>query len=359
MNVIKLATRAFGWVAALGCAMVAGLAFWPIHSEIPAIEARASTQYWQMAGGYRIAYTHVATANTGAPIVYLHGGPGGYVHSSTIAELSRLSDLGHDIYLYDQSGTGLSDRRARPKDTTFDTHVADLEEIVSRHLGARRIILMGHSFGGVIAAHYAARHPAQMAALILSAPGDLKPNLYDEHGRWLNETRYPTPANLIFIDTSATLNDDTSIARLPLRASLSMALAQAFNIKFASDAEVDGALNAMASQFTRSMVCDRANVHPEEGGAGAYSRIGVNFFPDDFYDPRPAMAQMTAPVLVLHGQCDTIPYQTVAEYVDRFPNARYTRIEGAGHEMWWDKPDEYADALRSFIVSLDLEPEQH
>lgn len=351
MKILRLVGRTILGAVGLGLAAAIGLALWPISVTVPAIEARESTQYWQMAGGYRIAYTHVRTAGSKPPIVYLHGGPGGYIHSSTIEELSRLSDLGHDIYLYDQSGTGLSDRRVRPKDTTFDSHVADLEEIISQHIGAERVVLMGHSFGGVIAAHYAARHPAQIAALILSSPGDLKPNIYDEQGRWVNEERYPPPTSLSFIDTSATLNEDTSLARMPFRAVVSLALAQLFDVKFAPDREVDAALNSMASRFTRSMVCDPANVRPEEGGAGAYSRVGVNFFPDDFYDPRADMGNMAAPVLVLHGQCDTIPYEAVAEYVDLFPNAHYQMIEGAGHEMWWDKPDEYESALRTFLVS--------
>jgi pimeloyl-ACP methyl ester carboxylesterase len=322
------------------------------------IQPRESTQYWAMQGGYRIAYTRVESAGTRPPIVYLHGGPGGYVHSSTIAELSRLRDLGHDIYLYDQSGSGLSDRRARPKDTTFESHVTDLDEIISHHIRAERVVLIGHSFGGVIAAHYAACHPDRIAALILSSPGDLKPNLYDDQGRWVNEQRYPPPPELRFIDTSATLDHDTSLARLPFRAMASMALAQALNVKFASDREVDAALNTMASQFTRSMVCDPANVQPEEGGAGAYSRIGVNFFPDDFYDPRADMARMNAPVLVLHGQCDTIPYEAVAEYVDLFPNATYRMIEGAGHEQWWDQPDAYEAALREFLVARAVDAER-
>jgi proline iminopeptidase len=187
---------------------------------------------------------------------------------------------------------------------------------------------------------------------VLSSPGDLKPNLFDEQGRWVNEQRYRPPANLAFVDTSATLDADTSLMRLPFRAVVSMALAQAFNIKFAPDSEVDAALNTMAARFTRSMVCDPAHVQPEEGGAGAYSRIGVNFFPDDFYDPRADMARMNAPVLVLHGQCDTIPYEAVAEYVALFPNAAYRMIEGAGHELWWDRPDDYADAIRAFLSGL-------
>ena len=64
-------------------------------------------------------------------------------------------------------------------------------------------------------------------------------------------------------------------------------------------------------------------MQPEEGGGGAYSRSGANFFPDDFDDHRDAMRQAPLPVLVLQGQCDFIPYAAVYEFVDLFPNARY------------------------------------
>jgi proline iminopeptidase len=352
-SVIRKIGKGLLGLVAVSLVVVVALAFWPIQPTVAPIEPRPSTRYWAMRGGYRIAFTHVPAASgvpARPPIVYLHGGPGGYVHSSTIAEVGKLARLGHDIYFYDQSGTGLSDRRGRPKDTTFDGHVADLAEIVETHVAAPRVIVMGHSFGGVLATHYAARHPERMAGLILSAPGDLKPNLFDEDGRWVNEARYPAPAELAFIDTSATLDHDTGMGRLPVRAIISLVLAQLLDVKLAPDREVDAALNTMASRFTRSMVCEPSRVQPEEGGGGAYSRIGVNFFPDDFYDPRQDMATMTAPVLVLHGQCDIIPYAAVYEYVDLFPDATYRFLEGAGHEMWWDRPDDYVDAIAAFLT---------
>ena len=47
------------------------------------------------------------------PVIFLHGGPGGYVHSAVIRVLAPLTADGRDLYFYDQSGTGLSDQRRR------------------------------------------------------------------------------------------------------------------------------------------------------------------------------------------------------------------------------------------------------
>jgi proline iminopeptidase len=336
-------------VAGLGIAMIAVLM--PIRPTIPALQPRESTSYWTLDGGYRIAYTRVpsATDPVGHPILFLHGGPGGYVHSSTIDVVGRLSRLGRDVYLYDQSGTGLSDRR-RPKATTFDRHVRDLHEIVDTHLKATEVVLIGHSYGGELAAHFASRYPERVEKLVLSSPAVLEPTLFADDGTWVNLAMYPVPDDLEFIDVAQSLAEDTSLRHLPLRAIVSIAVAFVADIKLASDAELDGALNTMAAGFTHNMVCDPANVFPEEGGGGAYSRTSANWYPDDFQDPRSGMRAFQAPVLVIQGQCDFIPYEATAEYVDLFPNAAYRFIEEAGHIIWWDRPDAYEDAIAEFLA---------
>jgi proline iminopeptidase len=336
-------------VAGLGAVMIVVLM--PIRPTVPALQPRESTEYWTLDGGYRIAYTRVPSTiePVGSPVLFLHGGPGGYVHSSTIDVLGRLSRLGRDVYLYDQSGTGLSDRR-RPKATTFDSHVRDLYEIVDSHLQATKVVLIGHSYGGEIATHFASRYPERVEKLVLSSPAVLEPTIFDADGAWVNVNTYPVPEDLQFIDVAQSLAEDTGLRRLPPRAIASIALAFVADVKLASDAELDAALNTMAAGFTHNMVCDPANVRPEEGGGGAYSRTSANWYPDDLHDPRPGMRAFQAPVLVIQGQCDYIPYAATAEYVDLFPNAAYHFIEGAGHTLWWDRPDAYEHAIAEFLA---------
>lgn len=328
------------------------LLFKPIPTTIEPISPRASTQYWDMNGGYKVAYTRVeGEAGEGVekpPVIFLHGGPGGYIHSSVIDVLNPLAARGHDIYLYDQSGTGLSDRRANPNDTTISMHLSDLKEITDR-IGAKSYILVGHSFGGYLATLFAVDNAALVDGLILSAPAAIEPQLFDSDGNWENLAAYSHLNSHQFIDDAERYVDDTSGASMPLRAKASLVLAQLFNIKLAPDSEVDAALNTMASTFTRSMVCDEANRLPEEGGGGAYMRMGTNFFPDHLDGVRSRMTKATFPVLVLQGQCDFIPFEAAYEYVDLFPNSRYQYLEGAGHIIYWDKPDAYLAAITEFI----------
>lgn len=346
------------WLVLALVVTLAVLILKPIPVAVDPIRPRDSTQYWTMSGGYKIAYTHVAanasleSSSVSRSLIYLHGGPGGYIHSSIIKTLEPLVNEGWDVYLYDQSGTGLSDRRESPKATTYDSHIDDLLEIVVQHIGADETVVIGHSFGGQLAATFAARHPGRLAGLILSAPGEIEPARFDDDGRWVNLAKYPIPDKYQFIDVAETYAYDTALSRLPVRAIASIMIAQLFDKRLASDAELDAAMNTMASGFTHNMVCDADNVQPEEGGGGAYSRTGTNFFPDGFDAGRDAMPSVRIPVVVIHGQCDFLHYAGVYEYVDRFANAEYQFIEGAGHIIWWDQPDAYRNAIRSFLAEV-------
>ena len=339
-------------IVAIG--LVAVLLLKPIPQTVAPAKAGPDVRRWSMPGGYRIAYRKVAArpgVERRAPVIFLHGGPGGYVHSAVIRVLAPLAADGRDLYFYDQSGTGLSDRRARPKDTTVAGHLADLETIRQK-IGAEKIVLVGHSFGGMLAALYAAEHPDRIDRLVLSSPGVLQPERFDADGHPLAIGRHPVPKDLHFTPPTG-YAEATSASRMPLRAMAAFTVAQLFDVKPVPDREMDDAINTLASGFTATMVCDPRHVKPEEGGAGAYSRVGSNFFPDDFSDRRPRMRRMPAPVLVLQGQCDFLDYADAYEYAALFPAATYRFVPGAGHILWWDRPDAYAAAIRGFLAAPD------
>ena len=272
--------RAAGACLALLVLAVSAVYLVPVQPTVSALQPRADTQYWRMRGGYRIAYTRLAPpadVPRAMPVVFLHGGPGGYVHSSVIRALRPLADAGHEVYLYDQHGSGLSDRLLHPKDSGFNDQIDDLREILVRHLGATRVALIGHSHGARVAAYYAARYPGTVTRLVLSAPGNLEPAQYDDQGRAVVASRFPAPAALDFRPPDAEqYRRDTALSAMPPKVILAQAIAMAFNVKTVSDTEADAALNTLAARFTRNMVCDPRNVQAEEGGAGLYVRTGAN-----------------------------------------------------------------------------------
>ncbi len=92
----------------------------PKSYNVPQLQKRAGTQYWNLPTGSRIGYTLVSAkgkkkANS---IIYLHGGPGGHVTDRDIEMLSPLALDGYDVYLYDQVGSGQSGRLRNINDYT-------------------------------------------------------------------------------------------------------------------------------------------------------------------------------------------------------------------------------------------------
>jgi len=322
----------------------------PLKETIKPIQPRKDTKYWTMKNGYKIAYTELNgdSSNAKPAVIFLHGGPGGYIHSAIINQMREVAQNGYDVYLYDQIGSGLSDRLPKPKDYSFERHLTDLHEIISAQVKTNKVILIGHSFGGILATHYTANHAEKISKLILSSPGDLQPNRTNTDGTMADMTKlYPTPSQYQF-KIPIEVFEQTEKDFLQPRIIMSMFSAMAFNFKWASDKEFDDYTNTMASKFTKGMVANPKNVKPEEGGAGGYSHGFSNYY-GNLSDVREKLKQLNIPTLVLQGQYDQGEYSSVYEYADLL-KGKYTFIENAGHIIWWDKPDTYSRSIADFLI---------
>jgi proline iminopeptidase len=115
------------------------------------------------------------SAGGGAPnakvVVLVHGGPGLSLTYLRIFDL--LASPTRQIVSYDQRGSG---RSTAPADGDFgiEAQVSDLDA-VRTWTGAQQITVIGHSWGGYLAAAYTALHPSNVAALGLidALPPDL------------------------------------------------------------------------------------------------------------------------------------------------------------------------------------------
>ncbi len=107
-------------------------------------------------------------AGDGPPVVVLHGGPGAH-HDYLLPQYDRLA-RGRALLYYDQRGGG---RSPVPREVSvgWREHVSDLEALRA-HWGLERLVLLGYSWGGLLAVLYALEHPDRVArlALVSSAP---------------------------------------------------------------------------------------------------------------------------------------------------------------------------------------------
>ena len=99
-------------------------------------------------------------------LLLLHGGPG-FDHSSFRPYFDRFADTHQVVYL-DQRGQGRSDGHDDPAGWTFDVWADDVVRLCDA-LGIEAPVVLGNSFGGFVAMHYAARHPDHASKLVLSS----------------------------------------------------------------------------------------------------------------------------------------------------------------------------------------------
>ena len=99
----------------------------------------------------------------GAPVLFLHGGPG----AGAAPAHRRFFDPAHyRIVIFDQRGAGRSMPLGEITDNTTPLLVADIEKL-REHLGIKQWLVFGGSWGSTLALAYAEFHPERCTGLIL------------------------------------------------------------------------------------------------------------------------------------------------------------------------------------------------
>lgn len=106
---------------------------------------------------------HLLCVGQGAPTVMLEAGLGGNFLDWTFVQPALAEN--HRVCSYDRAGAGFSRRTQRPR--TAAIIAEELHELARVAEIPRPFVLLGHSFGGLLAMTYARRYPADVAGLVL------------------------------------------------------------------------------------------------------------------------------------------------------------------------------------------------
>jgi proline iminopeptidase len=106
----------------------------------------------------------------GTPLVLIAGGPG-CTHHTFHPSFSVAANFCRVIY-YDQRGTGDSTKALLTSSYTIDQAILDLE-LLRLDLQLPKMIVLGHSYGGLLAQIYALSYPDRVLGMVLvtSKPG--------------------------------------------------------------------------------------------------------------------------------------------------------------------------------------------
>lgn len=251
---------------------------------------------------------YVEQQGMGAPtFVFLH-----YWGGSARTWAHVVDHLTHDFrtVALDQRGWGRSAAPARGY--ALEDLAADAQGVIAA-LDLERYILVGHSMGGKVAQLIASRQPKGLVGLALVAPAP------------------PGPLEL------------------PLAVREGMVHAYASRESIVATVQQVLAPDGLAPGDLETVIADSL--------AGALPARAAWPLEASQEDIRAVMPAIAVPVLIISGQNDRVdpPKVLRREVLARLPGARMIELPGVGHLAPLEAPEDIADLLRAFALSLDGE----
>lgn len=154
-----------------------------------------------------LLHTEAFGPEDGTLVICIHGGPG--ADYRYMLNCKTLAAQGYRVVFYDQRGSGLSQRfpkkwyKSQGSDAINKIFYDELKGVIAHYKKAatQKVVLLGQSWGAMLATGYTGRYPNEIAGLIVAEPGGLK---WDDVVDYVSESRS-------FKLWSETLNDATYI----------------------------------------------------------------------------------------------------------------------------------------------------
>lgn len=266
------------------------------------------------------------------PIVVLHGGPGS-AHNNVLTIAKLLSATGRPVILYDQIGCGKSTPlRSKPAGFwTMELFEEELSRVIKHLKIEKRYILVGASWGGMLALSYAIKKPTGLKGLIIA-------NSLPSSRMWVRETR-------------------KLIARLPAKHRDAIYKYEKLG-KYTSK-EYLAANTEFANRHIRQIPPLFDNEPKREFGKHVYEAM---WGPTEFtvrgslkdWNVEKELHRIKPPTFFINGENDE-----ATPAMQRFMNARvqgseYYCIKGAAHYAFIEAPLEWMQATEKWLTAKKL-----
>ncbi|MEN9715983.1 MAG: hypothetical protein RJA35_1450 [Actinomycetota bacterium] len=269
--------------------------------------------------GYEVNY--IERNPRGAKLIILLHGFGASTYS-WMSVIDELATHGHAV-AYDRTGFGDTDRPKQWNGTNPYSLAGQVQllDAVITHFGENRdIVLLGHSAGGQLAAHYVVNNPGKIAGLILESPAIFTPG----------------PPHLA-----------TLFLRLPMLQNLGPKLVKNFakvGHKILYQSFWDK--TKLSEQVIRGY--ERPIDNPDwQQGFWEFLKA------DKRTDVRRRLDEISIPTFVVTGQRDEIvPVEDSMKVAERIPGHRIYLVPEAGHLAHEEQPTDFMRVVGNWLKSL-------
>lgn len=254
------------------------------------------------------------------PVAFIiHGGPG----ADHTIDKPTFSPLSHKLQLvyFDHRGQGRSARGLK-ETYTLDNNVEDMEAL-RQYLGLDKIVVLGTSYGGMVALSYAVRYPQNVSHLIVIST--------------VADSRFLARAQEILTERGT--EEQKAIAQ------------RLWDGAFENEEQLREFFKVMMPLY--SFTYD-PNSSQQASNPMILSPDAINVAFGGFlrsYRVLDQLHKITSPTLVIGGRHDWIcPPEFSEEIASKIPNTDLRIFENSGHLIRVDEPEALRDAITGFLV---------
>lgn len=285
-------------------------------------------------GDFRVWTRRVGT-NPELKVLLLHGGPG------ASDELYEPFDLwfppaGIEYYYYDQLGSFRSDQPDDPSLWQLDRFVDEVEQVrVALGLDSDSFVLLGQSWGGLLALEYAVHHQDHLKGLVVS-------NMMSSSQRYNDYAR----------DVLMPTMDQAALAEIQRLEAEGRTDDPRYESLLVEHHYVHHVCRIPAEQWPEPVTRTFAHLNPDvyvpmQGP----SELGMSGTLET-WDRSGDLAGIDVPTLVIGATHDTMDPAHLRWMAEQLPRGRYLHCPDGSHLGQFDDPDHYFPGLVDFLRSL-------
>src|ERR1041385_5268994 len=266
-------------------------------------------------------YYHVI--GKGEPVIIIHGGP--MLDQSYLFDHFKALAKDHVLIFYDQRVSGKSSPVADSTSLTMANMTNDIE-VIREKLGLDQVHVIGHSWGGFLAAKFAGEHPTKVKSLILCDAMPPTQRLWQQEESEIAKraTAYDSTVRDAIMNLDAFKNrSDVTLVDSLMKVS--------FKNQFVDTTKLSKLkVKLPKDYFQRSKI---------------FSYIGREFYAFDITEQ---LKRIIAPTLIIYGDQEPALKISAPVYKENIADSKITVIKQSGHFPFIEHPDESVRIVKNF-----------
>jgi proline iminopeptidase len=268
---------------------------------------------------------HCRVMGVGKPLIVINGGPG-LSHDHLLPHMNKLAEDNLVIF-YDQRGCGLSDCVMNHESLSIENMIKDID-LIRSHFGLKKVSILGHSWGGLLAMNYVIANPQNIEKLVVSNPAPASTEGIGIYYKTLVKVLEPFNSEIIEMGRNSS---EKGLDKEVITESLNY-----FFQIFFHDKEKSAQLDF---QFTE----ESARRYSLASDLISQTMQAVPF------DLRPGLKDLDLKTLIIHGESDVLPLQIMERIQESIEGSELFVQAECGHFPMIEKPDEYFAKLKEFL----------